>query len=114
MTDKCPNKSSSEKVSKNAIYINCKYEKVGCEFKVPMHRLEELKTHYREGMYTHLKICFQEYSKLEEKFGELKSIISPSQQQQQQQQLQQQRQQQSNSEFKSDKVYSVEKQSCKY
>ena len=98
MTEKCPNQLSSDKVSKNVIYINCRYEKVGCEFKVPMNRLEELKTHYREGMYIHLKICYQEYTKLEEKFEELKSIISSSQQQQQQQ---------GNNDCNSDKIYSV-------
>ena len=105
MTDKYPNNSYREKVSKNVIYINCKYEKVGCEFKVPMNRLEELKTHYREGMYTHLKICYQEYTKLEEKFEELKSIITSSEQQPQ---PQQQRRQQGKSEFKNDINYSVE------
>ena len=62
----------------NSININCKYEKLGCEFKAPLNKLEELKTHYREEMYRHLKMCYREYAMLEEKFEQLRAIMNSS------------------------------------
>ena len=57
------------------ININCKYEKLGCEFKAPLNNLEQLKTHYREDMYKHLKMCYEEYAVLEEQMEQLRAII---------------------------------------
>ena len=77
MTDIC---SKEEVLKRNIsnININCKYEKLGCEFTASLNNLEELKIHYREGMYKHLKMCYEEYAVLEEKFEQLRAIVSRS------------------------------------